>query len=672
MYDIFKLPENFLTHKYTEDEKDRYDQLIHEYVVGKSHPITEELTPKQKLKVDRWYGPTSETTQLHDKIFGKGVDRIHLPYDDSQDEKVTTENYNRVPEMRNMPGAPIHRTILSKLAAHGYKVEDYSTGLTHHESDPKRKVKITAALQKIGAANTETGIHRSKSGSMMTYEQAYAADPVRAAAKKDKQIVITRNPYDVAGMSTGRGWTSCMNLESGSNRRYVKHDIGQGTLTAYLCTKEDNGINHPIGRVNLKKFSHLSTGHTIFKPEESTYGTIPTTFRSKVENWATQNYPEKDAGIYMKHTDLYNDDGKDTITHKLHELDPEKDLHRLTEDAVHGAVSQEYNRDYNKHVDFMDSHEKIDDTINNYHENLTDKQHAHSVIHWTADHSFAHDGDKPKGLDSIDVNPRNSDEFLHHYATNAVGTTRVKRGISEFTPHDSMIALSKIHDAINKTEDEEHEHLKDVHGDVIDHVFKQTGPEWNPVKEHVVDHLLEPKNKNYYIGNRDYNIIENTSHHLQKSYLPQLSTNPRKIHRLLDFETEHMDEQSLGNATAVSHIAKHADAKLVHHVLLEHPDGDLQNERFVEHLNENPSGEQISHTLLNPMYFRGGSDEDHEIRHHDAIAYLAKHTKHKSVFDRIKTRIGQDFSDEPYIKKALNINKTFGQQQHMEHYMRWL
>lgn len=671
MYDIFKLPENFLTHKYTEQEKSNFDQAIDNFVSGRTQQITEDLTDKQKKKVSG-FSAQWDSHEAHDKIFGKGIDRITLPYDTSNDEPTTTENYHRVPEMRNMPGSPIHRAILGALKSNGYKVDNYETGLAYHESDPKRKLKIPAVLQKIGIADKETGMHRSKKGDLLTYSQAYAADPVRAAAKKDKQIVITRNKYDVAGMSTGRGWTSCMNLEQGSNRRYVKNDIEQGTLTAYLCTKEDNGISHPIGRVNLKRFEHLSTKHAIYKPEDSTYGTIPTNFHKKVSEWSDQHYPEKDAGIYMKHADLYNDDGKDTITHKLHELDPEKDLHRLTEDAVHGAVSQVYERDYNKHDDYIDSHKKIDDTINTYHQNLTDKQHAHSVIHWTADHSYAHDGDKPKELDSIAVNPRNSDEFLHNYATDAVGTTRVKKGISEFTPHDSMIALDKIHNAIKGSEEDEHEHLKDIHGDVIDHVFKQSGHEWQPIKEHIVNHLLEPKNKDYYVGNRDYNIVENSSNHMQKNYLPQLSTNPRKIHRLLDLENEETSEQSLSNTTAVSHIARHADAKLAHHVLLDHPDGELQNEHFVKELNENPNGEHISHTLLNPMYFTGGSDGDHEIRHHDAIAYLAKHTKHKSVFDRIKSRVGQDLADEPFIKKAMNLNQHFGQQQHMEHYLRWL
>lgn len=674
MYDIFHLPEDFLTRKYSEKEKNEFDQQIHNFVQGRTQQLTEDLTEKQKKKVDRWYGPNFGVTEDHDKVFGKSVDRIYLPYDTSKDEPTTSENYHSVPEMRNMPGIPIHHTILNALTSKGYKVDDYSTGLTYHQDEPKRKLKITAALQKIGIADQQTMGHRSKDGNPLTYAQAYAADPVRAAAKKDKQIVITRNPYDVAGMSTNRGWTSCMNLEQGSNRHYVKHDIAQGTLTAYLCTKDDDGIHRPIGRINLKRFEHLSSRHAIYRPEDAHYGSIPTSFPQRVHEWAQQNYPEKDAGIYMKHVDLYNDDGKNVHTHKLHELDPESALHKHTEDAVHRAVSELYEKPYDEKGfhDYGDNHDEVNTVMSKYHQQLTDKQHAHSVIHWTADHSYNSDGEQPKSLYDVHFTPRHSDEMLHAFATDAVGTSRVKKGIAEFTPHDSMIALDKIHAAIKGSEDEEHQHLKDVHGDLIDHIYKQQSAEWTPVKEHIVDHMLEDKNRDYYVNHRDYNVMENTSQHMRKHYLPEMSTQPRKIQRLLDLESEHTDMQALGEARPVEHIARHADAKLAHHVLLEHPDADLNREHFAKSLNENPNGEHIQHTLLDPMYFSGSHDEDYEAAHHDSIAYLAKHTKHRSVFDRIKSRATQDLAHEPFIKKALNSNTHFGQSQHMEHYLRWL
>ena len=48
--------------------------------------------------------------------------------------------------------------------------------------------------------------------------------------------MISRLPYDLARMSTGRGWRSCMTLptekdsEGGQYHEFVKHDIEKGNI----------------------------------------------------------------------------------------------------------------------------------------------------------------------------------------------------------------------------------------------------------------------------------------------------------------------------------------------------------------------------------------------------------------------------------------------------------
>lgn len=79
-------------------------------------------------------------------------------------------------------------------------------------------------------------------------------DPVRARKSYDSMVIISRHPHDVAGMSTDRGWTSCMNIRSGVNRHYVLDDVQAGTLIAYLVRKEDTNIKKPSARVLIKPF----------------------------------------------------------------------------------------------------------------------------------------------------------------------------------------------------------------------------------------------------------------------------------------------------------------------------------------------------------------------------------------------------------------------------------
>ena len=48
------------------------------------------------------------------------------------------------------------------------------------------------------------------------------------------EICITHNPYDVAGMSTGKNWTSCMNLNDGVFSDAPLKQVQYGGMCAYL------------------------------------------------------------------------------------------------------------------------------------------------------------------------------------------------------------------------------------------------------------------------------------------------------------------------------------------------------------------------------------------------------------------------------------------------------
>ena len=89
-------------------------------------------------------------------------------------------------------------------------------------------------------------------------KRAFDSDPNRKsltnATRNNQLICISMHPYDIAGMSTDRGWTSCMNIKDGSNRKYVKQDVTSGTLIAYLIDPRDRNINKPIARALAKPY----------------------------------------------------------------------------------------------------------------------------------------------------------------------------------------------------------------------------------------------------------------------------------------------------------------------------------------------------------------------------------------------------------------------------------
>lgn len=682
MYNIFKLPNDFLNREYTPEEKETFEKAIQDYYHGTGEHLTEDLTDKQKAKVDNYWDGSHAVKKAHDEVFGD-KDRIVVPYDSSLDKPITSENFTNVVKQRGIIGTPHHHTIFDKLHEHGYRTDDYAAGLAYHKDAPERKLKIASVLSKIGIADT-LAPHWSKKTKLkesrqMTHAEVFAADPIRGAAKKDKHVIITRNKYDVAGMSTGRGWTSCMNLDDGVNRHYVKHDIENGTLTAYLCTKDDDGIHHPIGRINLKRFNNVATNHISYQPENSQYGTIPQQFPEIVASWSKKHYPMKDAGIYQKAPELYDDDGVTMRTHKLHELDTEKALHATTESLLDSTLKAVHgNYDNLKHDDYdRDSvGTTTESTMEKYHNQLSGNQYAHSLIHWASDMSNQGYGNDPKHMSDLDHDDIGSDEpihaWVHDHIANSSNQYHINNGIEQFSPTDSLVALDKIHKAVHKSEDGDHKALKTIHGKLIDHILNQRTPEWDAVKTHALDHMFDDKNIEYYHGHR-HNTLKDNSNVMAYNHYVTMTKHPRMMHRIMQYEDDHLpgSESSASHITGVDHIAHFADSKLAHHMMVEHPEMDdwKKLSHFASTLNANKDGEHIQHTLLNQMHLDSG--DEHTERNRLMYAAIANKTSFKSVHDRIKSRLSSDLND-PEIRDDHKSNPHFKYDTQMEAYLRFL
>lgn len=199
------------------------------------------------------------------------------------------------------------------LGKHGYSVEtlkDYIDGKAvkfkvdsdgKHIYDNKNPVKIGKLLQKfeedgeIEVMYRKDGLKTTKKvvGKPLLHE--FKNDPLRAA-NGEFLIVISRHPYDVAGSSTDRSWTSCMDLgldkinypnkekRKGVNSEYVKSDITEGTLVAYVITKDElfKGVGG-VDKVKIRK----PLSRILIKPHDSDVGKLYT-----IGKMYGSNYPE--------------------------------------------------------------------------------------------------------------------------------------------------------------------------------------------------------------------------------------------------------------------------------------------------------------------------------------------------------------------------------------------
>lgn len=188
------------------------------------------LPPSMYRKYTKGWKPNATLLGLFEKISGKKGHKAMRIYIDAKTDNVIKNIAQNIKPPIQIVDALMEKDIV---------LVDYlaGTGKDTHG----RIVKIGRVLAKNPAL-----------------KKMFDSDPNRKsmvnATRNHQLICISMHPYDIAGMSTDRGWSSCMDLKKGSNKRYVKQDIAGGTLIAYLIDPADKNINKPIGRCLAKPY----------------------------------------------------------------------------------------------------------------------------------------------------------------------------------------------------------------------------------------------------------------------------------------------------------------------------------------------------------------------------------------------------------------------------------
>ncbi len=239
-----------------------------------------------KAKYNERTGPTRNNLNL----ILDNQERVYLPFD--CEDVSGSEHYNSIQEYLN--------TI-------GYNVVDYKKGLA---SKLPQNHNISYGVR------TQTRNNTIRIGKLLNDNPSllkrFSEDTFRNNSKNDKgdeyQIVISQRYDDILTMSTGRSWSSCMNIGGGRYRSRVKGDLKNGTLVAYLIKKDDVEIENPLGRVLIKPYGSKSKrGKTIYGIDMITYGNVPnpTNFRKTIMEYIYSKFPITITGWYSLKAGLY-------------------------------------------------------------------------------------------------------------------------------------------------------------------------------------------------------------------------------------------------------------------------------------------------------------------------------------------------------------------------------
>lgn len=111
-------------------------------------------------------------------------------------------------------------------------------------------------------------------------------------------VVISQDPHDMAKMSTGRRWTSCMDLQKDRSHD-VFCEVESGGLIAYLIDSSDKDVENPHARILIRRFSNKE-GESVAIAEDAVYGNSVRGFEETVEEWLASKQSRITPGNYQR------------------------------------------------------------------------------------------------------------------------------------------------------------------------------------------------------------------------------------------------------------------------------------------------------------------------------------------------------------------------------------
>lgn len=234
---------------------------------------------KAQKYMDAFWNELKSWAQSHGGNVSRNGYRIYIPYKGpapkiTADDDGTSGSSNQWTTNREA----IKSIVAMALEERGQYIFDwnYIEGTVDvGMKDQNGNVKVRKG-QKIGKIISKDTIPTPK-GNVSALD-IFNADPIRlgksiksSISGGDLWLCISNHAYDIAGMSTNRDWTSCMNIIDGSAKLHVEEDIRLGTLVVYLIDKKDTNIEHPYGRVLIKPYKLQRPGFSGFKPCDIIY-----------------------------------------------------------------------------------------------------------------------------------------------------------------------------------------------------------------------------------------------------------------------------------------------------------------------------------------------------------------------------------------------------------------
>jgi hypothetical protein len=154
------------------------------------------------------------------------------------------------------------------------------------------------------------------------YDSIVEVQDFRSNKPRNYNMIFSTHAYDIAGMSTGRGFGSCMNLYmngGATGKRFIQADIEHGTIISYLVSTTDLNIEKPSSRILIKPYINTENPDDVLYDADPEYGTAPQLYFKTVLSLVDKAQPGK-SGKFNLVGELYCDsdrgDGNDNSSER--------------------------------------------------------------------------------------------------------------------------------------------------------------------------------------------------------------------------------------------------------------------------------------------------------------------------------------------------------------------
>ena len=272
-----------------------------------------------------------EFTNAYDKMFGNKsriqIGKMKVPIDDIAQKDITHAVRELNTFMRKNPNPNIPEdqdnivldVLINKLDPENNKYVDLTVS-----SDGAKKELAQAYDSAKGKYLLKTVIKRLKKyvDKNKHNELSQMAGQILTKSSNISQVdeapvVLSRHPYDVAGMSTAKRWQSCKDTVTGCNRSYLDNEVGH-LLIAFVVNPNRKGkdlLNDPYARLLVLPVEG-DEGYGLFvSPDIYKYGgnfdELHTIVEKYVSNFMTTYYAEDEktaVGDYYKDSGFEDDE----------------------------------------------------------------------------------------------------------------------------------------------------------------------------------------------------------------------------------------------------------------------------------------------------------------------------------------------------------------------------